>query len=53
MSNYFKDQSHFSIDDFSIIKEVGKGAFSTVFECKNTKESKLYALKIINTETLS
>lgn len=53
MYNIFEDASKFSINDFTILKQVGKGAFSTVFECTNIQDRKKYALKIINMETLN
>lgn len=53
MINLFEGASKFSINDFTLIKQVGKGAFSTVFECLNVTENRKYALKIISTETLN
>lgn len=53
MLHMFEEASKFSINDFTLIKQVGKGAFSTVFECLNVTDHKKYALKIISTETLN
>lgn len=37
----------FSIDNFDILKEIGKGAFGTVSKVEDKKTSKIYALKTI------
>ena len=42
-----------SINDFEIIKELGKGAFSTVSLVKRKQDNKIYALKCVQISKLS
>ena len=42
-----------SISDFEIIKELGKGAFSTVSLVKRRQDNKIYALKCVQISKLS
>lgn len=37
-----------SLSDFEIMKELGKGAFASVFKCKRIKDGNIYAMKRVN-----
>lgn len=52
ISKIFHDQNDFQMQDFEIIEEIGRGAFSVVFEAWKTKNDEPCALKIINFESL-
>jgi protein-serine/threonine kinase len=36
------------LEDFEIIKELGKGSFGKVFKVRSKKNNKIYAMKILN-----
>lgn len=42
-----------SIDDFTIISEIGKGAFSNVYKVRRKIDNRFYALKKVNLVSLS
>ena len=42
-----------SINDFEIIKQLGKGAFSTVSLVRRKQDNKIYALKCVQISKLS
>lgn len=52
ISKIFNDPDNFKMKDFEIIEEIGKGAFSTVFEAIQDNKFSV-ALKIINLETMN
>ena len=46
-------QNNSSIDNYEIIKEIGKGSFSNVFLAKKKSDQKEYALKKVNLSNMS
>ena len=46
-------QKNSSIDDYEIIKEIGKGSFSNVFLAIKKENNKEYALKKVNLSNMS
>lgn len=42
-----------SLNDFEVIKPLGKGAFASVYQVKRKKDSKIYAMKRVNFGTMN
>ena len=41
-----------SLEDFKLIKIVGKGTFGKVFQCQHIKTKKIYAMKCIRKDVV-
>ena len=44
------ENSHRSVNDFKVIKIVGKGSFGTVRQCQSLIDQNIYAVKSIKLE---
>jgi serum/glucocorticoid-regulated kinase 2 len=40
--------SHLTLDDFDLVKVIGKGGFSKVFQVRKKDSGKIYAMKTIS-----
>lgn len=47
-SNLFSVSTHVTIDDFYVLKEIGKGAFGYVYKVQRKLTKDIYAMKTIN-----
>lgn len=44
--------SHIGLDDFKILKVIGRGSYAKVFQVEHRQTGRIYAMKVIKKETI-